>query len=259
MDELYTKIFISAQPEESFPELEKHLADSGFTLINYPMIEVCEAEISVSDQTKIKNADSYDWLVFTSKNGVLYFFKKFENLTGKIFEKKNSKIAVIGSKTGNELQKKGIEPDYISESNLAEKFAFELKEKVIPENSKVLLLLGNLAGDIIEKTLSDFTEVIRINCYQTCKPKVKNAEPLNRIFSNDYELIIFTSSSGFENFVSIAKDFKIDLQKVRVVSIGKSTTRTMNEFGVIPVFTARQSNLEGIANELKTLYKPKSE
>ena len=257
MDELQTKLFISTQPEEGFPELKKHLA--GFTLINFPTIEVSEANISVSEQNLIKHADTYDWLIFTSKNGVFYFLKKFKELSGNPFEKKKSKIAVIGKKTGKEFQKAGIEPDYISESNLAEVFVVELRKNVISGNLKILLLLGNLAGPLIENALSDFADVSRINCYQTSKAKVKNTEALSRIFSNDYELIIFTSSSGFENFVSISKEFNIDLQKVRVASIGKSTTRTMNDFGIKPVFTAQQSNLEGIANELKTLYKLKSE
>ena len=257
MDELHNKIFISTQPEETFPELEKYLNNTGVTLLSFPMIEICEAEITESGENIIKNADSYNWLVFTSKNGILYFLKKFKTLTGNVFVKKNSKIAVIGKKTGNEFLKAGIQPDYISLSNISEQFVIELKEKIIQKNSKVLLLLGNLAGDMVERTLSDYTEVTRINCYQTCKPKVKNTELLNRIFLNDYELIIFTSSSGFENFASVAVEFKIELQKIKVASIGKSTTGTMNKFGVKPVFTASLSNLEGIANELITLYKLK--
>lgn len=259
MDELHNKIFISTQPEETFPELEKYLNKTGATLLCFPMIEICEAEITESAEKIIKNTDTYDWLVFTSKNGVLYFLKKYKTLTGNYFEKKNSRIAVIGKKTGDEFIKAGIQPDYISVSNISEKFVTELKEKVIAEKSKVLLLLGNLAGDKLERNLSCFNEVTRINCYQTCKPKVKNTELLNRIFLNDYELIIFTSSSGFENFVSVAVEYRIELQKLRVVSIGKSTTGTMNKFGVKPVFTASPSNIEGIANELITLYKLKSE
>ena len=256
MDELRNKLFISTQPEEGFPELKKYLAD--FTLINFPTIEIAESEISISEQSRIKEANNFDWLIFTSKNGVQYFLKKFQDITGHTFKKEYSRIAVIGKKTAKEFQSQGIEPDYISESNLAEKFVVELREKVIREKSNILLLLGNLASNLLETTLADIAEVKRINCYQTSKAKVKNTEALERIFSNDYELIIFTSSSGFENFISISKEFNIDLKKLRVVSIGKSTTKTMNDYGVQPVFTAQQSNLEGIANELKNIYKLKA-
>ena len=258
MDELHKRIFISTQPEEGFPELVQYLNHKDVSLFNLPMIEVCEAEISEAEQNLIKKAEDVDWIIFTSKNGVQFFLKKYEKIAGKIFEKGHSKIAVIGKKTGKELQKAGIEPDYISESNLAEKFVVELMQNVISERSRVLLMLGNLASNLIETELAGWAEVSRVNCYQTSQPKVKNTELIHRIFSNEYDLIIFTSSSGFENFVSITKEFNIDLQNVKAASIGKSTTKTMNDFGVSPVFTAQQSNLEGIANEIKYIYKLKA-
>lgn len=95
--------------------------------------------------------------------------------------------------------------------------------------------------------------ISRINCYETTKPQEEDLYHIKLIASGKYDLIIFTSSSGFQNFAEIIKKHNIELQKLKVASIGKSTTKTMEGFGVKPVFTAKQSNIEGIANEIKLL------
>ena len=258
MCELCNKVLISTQPSESFPEFEKALHNSGAIVLNLPMISVSEATISENEKDLIQNINNFNWLVFTSKNGVKYLLKKYFELTDNKVLPKNSKTAVIGKKTANELIKNGITPTYISESNLAEIFSKELKEKVIEANSNILLLLGNLAGDLIEKTLKNHVITTRINCYENSIPKTLDLEIIKKINSDKYDLIIFTSSSCFSNFAETLKNHNIQIQNLRVASIGKSTTKTMKEYGVKPMFTAKQSNIEGIVKEIKTLYKPNS-
>lgn len=254
MHELQNKIFISTQPEDSFPDLVKALKDTGALVTNFSMIDVIEAPVSELQNSQIKNIGQFQWLVFTSKNGVQYFFQKYKYLNDSVTLPASVKTAVIGEKTGKELQKYNITPDYISQSNLAEIFAQELKENVIGKDSKVLLPLGNLAGNVLQDTLNSHAAVHRIDCYETTKPQKEDLYHIKMIASGKYDLIIFTSSSGFHNFAGIIKKFNIDIKKLRVVSIGKSTTKTMEEYGVTPVFTAKQSNIEGIVKEIKQLF-----
>jgi uroporphyrinogen-III synthase len=255
MRELHDKIIISTQPEDSFPDLVKALKDTGARVTNFPMIAVVEAPISELQESQIKNVGQFQWLVFTSKNGIQYFFQKYKDLKGTPFLPDKVKTAVIGEKTGKELLTHGITPDFISKSNLAEIFAKELKEMVIPYNANVLLLLGNLAGNTLSDTLQNHALVQRIDCYETIKPQEDDLYHIKIIASGKYDLIIFTSSSAFQNFAEIVKKYNIDIKNLKVVSIGKSTTKTMAEYGVNPVFTAKQSNIEGISEEIRVLYK----
>ena len=257
MNELFNKILISTQPAESFPEFERALAKSGAFLYNFPMITVIEAEINIQQENILKNISLYNWLVFTSKNGVKYFIKKLEKITGTSELPDYVKIAVIGNKTAQELLKNGITPDYVSKSNFAETFSKELKKRVIPKGSNVLLLLGNLAGNIIEDALRDDVTICRVNCYDTIAPETDNPELIKKIKSGKYNLIIFTSSSCFSNFAEILKKHHVKFKNLRVASIGKATTKTMQEYGVFPVLTAKQSNIEGLVHEIKTFFKPK--
>ncbi|OFX54739.1 MAG: hypothetical protein A2046_04875 [Bacteroidetes bacterium GWA2_30_7] len=253
MNNIKDKIIISTQPEENFTEFAKPLEVLGAKVINLPMISVKESVISEQESVVLKNIQTVDWLIFTSKNGIIYFFKKLETLTGNINISKNINIAVIGQKTGKELEKYGKVADYISKSNLAETFATELKNNVITKNSKILLLLGNLAGNTIENKLEGFANITRINCYETYKPDYIDKHYLEIINNAQYDIIIFTSSSGFHNFVEVFNS-KENLKKLKIGSIGKSTTKAIEEYGVKPLFTAQQSNTEGLISEILKYY-----
>lgn len=251
---LKDKVIISTQPEESFPEFAKLLLNTGAQIYNYPMITVVESTLSPEQQNFLFLLSKFNWLIFTSKNGVHFFFQKLKTITGSEHLPMNVKTAVIGKKTAKELLKYAVQPDYVSESNLAELFALELKEKVILKGQSVLLPLGNLAGTTIESALQNHTSVQRINVYETSKPLLEEPKYIDIIASGKYDLIIFTSSSGFHNFADIIKKQTIDFYSLKVASIGKSTTKTMREYGVEPVFTARQSNMEGIVEEIYNLF-----
>ncbi len=258
MCDLHNKVLISTQPAESFPEFENALNNSGAIIYSLPMISVSEAEITEQEKNTIINISQFDWLIFTSKNGIQYFLKKYFDLTEKKELPENLKTAVIGKKTATELIKNGVTPTFISESNLAEIFSIELKEKVIDKNSNVLLLLGNLAGNLIQNTLENHVNTVRIDCYKNSIPKSIDLDLIKKINSDKYDMIIFTSSSCFSNFAETLIKHNFQIQNLKAVSIGKPTTKTMKDYGVIPLFTAKQSNIEGIVQEIKTYYKPKS-
>lgn len=257
MDNLNNKIFISTQPNGSFYELANSLKNTGVTLYHFPMIEFEEACISIQETNLIKNITNFNWLVFTSKNGVVYFLKKIKQIFGSIniFDKVN--IAVIGQKTAKEFIKVGITPAYISKSNLAEKFSNELVESVVKKDSNVLLLLGNIANTIIEEKLNNHCKYKRINCYNTVPIKNEYPELIKIVSENNYDLILFTSSSCFVTFANILQNRKISLLNIKVASIGKSTTKTIKEFEVDPIITAQQSNIEGLIKEIFQYYKLK--
>ncbi len=255
MNELKNKILISTQPNDSFYELEKSLQNSGALLYHYTMIEIEEAPISIEQQNTLKNISKFDWLIFTSKNGVKYFLSKLQHINGNTIIPNSIKIAVIGNKTANELIKNGINPNYISKSNLSDTFAFELKENIIANNSNVLLMLGNLANSTIEDSLKKIATVNRINCYNTVATKNQYPELIKKVNDNKYDLIIFTSSSCFINFAQLIKKNQLSINNIKALSIGKATTKTMEEYGIKPLITAKQSNIEGIIIEITNFFK----
>lgn len=250
MADIKPKIIISTQPSESFAGIKNHFARSLARLINFPMIEVSEAKIDKKGEQFIIDSDSYDWLIFTSRNGVHYFLKKYLSLAGKEFSNNHAKIAVIGKKTGEELKKHDIAPDFQSLSETSAGLALRLSQEVISENDRILLVLGNLAADNIEQALCAKAVIQRINCYITSMPDSFDTGIAGQIKSDNYDMIIFTSSSGFVNFAAIMKSLSFDVRKIRAACIGKTTAATLTESGVEPVFVSKEHDVKSIIQNI---------
>ncbi|MFB6650139.1 uroporphyrinogen-III synthase, partial [Bacillus toyonensis] len=92
---------------------------------------------------------SYDWVIFTSKNGVAFFL---DSLRKKLPAK--TKIAAVGVKTRLELEKRGYEVDFVPTSFVAEVFAEEFVKR-LSGNECILFPKGNLGRDVIPVALRE--------------------------------------------------------------------------------------------------------
>ncbi len=254
MKKLKNKVIITTRPNDEHDTLSKYLRAEGASVIEMPMIEISPVEISIKTKKYFHNINKYNWLIFTSKNGVIYFFQLLENITGSRELPHTVKTAVVGKKTAEELKKNGVEPTLVSSGNTSEALLNELKTRYIQKNEKVLLALGNLAGDILEKGISDFCEVSRINVYKTTKPGYVDKKVLQRISNQNYDIIIFTSPSGFNNFISFIEKEK-HLKNLKIASIGKTTDSAILNKGYRPLITAKVSDADGLIHEIIEYFK----
>ena len=250
---LKDKVIISTRGIESGDSLSDSLRAKGANLISLPMIEVHSSKLESAEKEMLNKLSYFDWIFFTSKNGVLNFFKQLSDLKGSTALPENIKIAVIGNRTASELDYYGYAPSFISQGNTSEDFLTEFYKTVNPKNQRILLSLGNLADDKLSNRLSKENEVNRINVYQTDKPKSVNDSVLDLIKHEKYDLIVFTSPSTFYNFCSFYEQDKI--QHLKMASIGSTTTKAIEEAGYSPVITAKMSNAEGLSDSITEYFK----
>ena len=250
---LKDKIIISTRAIESGDLLPDLLKSQGANVFSLPMIEVHPSQLESTEKLMFNNLTNFDWIFFTSKNGVVNFFKHLSDLKGSTALPENMKIAVIGSRTASELDYYGYAPSFISKGNTSEDFLTEFYKVVNPVNQKVLLSLGNLADDTLINKLSKENKVERINVYQTEKPKSIDTSILEIIKQNKYDLIVFTSPSTFYNFCSFYEKDKI--QHLKMASIGSTTTKAIEEAGYLPIITAKMSNAEGLSESISEHFK----
>ncbi len=246
------KVIISTRPMEPGDTLPELLKSLGASLISFPMIEIIPSKVDGHMTEHVSNLEFFDWIFFTSKNGVSNFFRQLIDIKGNTELPENVKLAVIGHKTGLELEYYGYAPDFTSEENTAEEFLQKFSRRYNPENLKILLSLGNLADDYLFNHLSVHNNTHRINVYQTVKPDQTDPGILEQLRSDQYDLIVFTSPSTFHNFCSIYDPELIG--KLKMGSIGAVTTRAINDAGFEPLFTARKSNAEGIRDAIIEYY-----
>ncbi|GET29189.1 uroporphyrinogen-III synthase [Prolixibacter sp. SD074] len=242
--QLQHKVFISTRPKGTSEDMKRWFAAEGATLLELPMIEIQAVPLSAKMEKILNDLSRFDWLVFTSPNGIHCFFEQLKTVQDNYLLPEKIKIAAVGKKTAAKLAPYGHSARFINHGQTGDEFAEELYEE-IAESEKVLLPVGNLARHRIEEKLSGKTKVERLEVYQTLMPEVINSDILRRIEADNYELIIFTSPSGIDNFIRLTEK-QLTPSALRLACIGHTTAKAAEKHGTGPVVVASTSNSKGL-------------
>jgi uroporphyrinogen III methyltransferase/synthase len=214
-------------------EFAEYLAEFGFVPVFFPTIEITEPDSWDEVDAKIKKFDDYTDLIFTSANGVKFFFDRFLKFFPiEVLKAKN--FHAVGVKTKKEIEKYGLTVNELPEKSDKE----GLIEKIlIDKNSgrKFLFPRGNLADESFIKILRDFGfEIDDVVVYKTIKPDVSDEmkEEVKKMIENgEIKVITFFSPSSVRNFFEIFGNVKFNGQKIAV--IGDTTLKECEKFGLV--------------------------
>jgi uroporphyrinogen III methyltransferase/synthase len=202
---------------------------------------------------------SYDWVIFTSVNGVQYFFARLAELGLDSRALGSCRIAAIGSKTAEVLASHGIRPDLLPSGfhaeGLVEKFA-----GVAVAGQKVLYPKADRARDVIPRGLADLgMEVVAPVAYRTAMPESISAETLEALEARQVDCVTFTSSSTVTNLAALVGENRLIhlLQGVTVASIGPVTSATCRELGLQVVIEPEKSTIDALTEEIVAYYSPR--
>lgn len=256
MSSLSNKIIISTRPLIKDDSIKNHLTAKGACVLDFPMIKTTGVELTAEQKSIIRVINEYEWIVFTSKNGVIYFYKQLNSLNSDEKAIAGKKIAVIGKSTGEEVLKHNGSANLLISSgkNAVDLFA-EIQKKINPTD-KVLLVLGKLSDDKLEKGLKTICIVHRINVYKTIELEYTSNEIIDRIRNDNYQIVLFTSPSGFRNFnkIMLANDIT---SKVRAACIGKTTEMELLKNNCRPLVVSPKSDAESFVNEIERFFNNK--
>ncbi|EJS15681.1 hypothetical protein IKS_01297 [Bacillus cereus VDM062] len=168
---------------------------------------------------------SYDWVIFTSKNGVAFFLDSLrKKLPGPI------KVAAVGVKTKLELEKRGYQVEFVPTAFVAETFAEEfLKE--LSGNERILFPKGNLARDVIPVKLREFGVFLdELIVYGTKVNVEKKQELITALKLGEVNIITFTSPSTVDSFVRLLEgtNWREWTKKCTIACIGPITEKEAN-------------------------------
>ncbi|HDR7566752.1 uroporphyrinogen-III synthase [Bacillus mycoides] len=168
---------------------------------------------------------SYDWVIFTSKNGVAFFLDGLETKIPLTI-----KIAAVGVKTKLELEKRGYQVHFVPTSFVAETFAEEfLKE--LSGNERILFPKGNLARDVIPVKLREFGVFLdELIVYGTKVNVEKKQELITALKLGEANIITFTSPSTVDSFVRLLEgtNWREWTKKCTIACIGPITEKEAN-------------------------------
>lgn len=249
---LFAKRIIVTRTREQASLLSEKLLELGAEVIEIPTIKV----VSQKADKQLKDAFSsvkYDWLFFTSQNGV-HEFAAFLERAGKdsrIFGK--AKICAIGPETARSLQAIGIRPDYLPAQFVSEAVVKHFKGMRLKGAFKpyALILRAKKARDILPAGLKEAGfEVKIIDLYDTVMPQ-ESALELKQALKDGVDFVTFTSSSTAQNFIKLAgKDYLRRLSGVKIASIGPVTAATLKKSGLKIDTQAKKYTIDGLVDAI---------
>lgn len=252
---LENKVFISTRPTGQSAELENLLTEESATLLSMPTIDIRPLPLDDFGWTQLKNLHSFNWIVFTSPNGLRYFFDRLFELQNNYGLPEHLKIAVVGKKTASQLECYGTSAAFINLGNTAEDFVADFYNRV-SQDEHVLFPIGNLARSVIEDKISKKAQCTRVLFYETVMPETINNEIFNLIVTDHYDMIILTSPSGCNNLLRLI-DGKSDPSNLRLVCIGQTTSTEVIRNGLEPLITAGTANSQGIYTAILNYFQKK--
>lgn len=225
-----------AQAHEFVAELER----AGARVVSCPTIEIVEPESYAMLDEAIENLYGYDWLIFTSVNGVDYFLRRLETRGHEVNELDELRVCAIGEATANRLREARIHVDVIPEQFKAEG-AFSAIESYVGGREGIahlnfLIPRAAIARDYLPKALEEAgARVDVVPAYRTVRPQTQERGRVEALLAGGaIDCITFTSSSTVANFAQLfdTTDLSQLLAGVHVACIGDITAATAAQYNL---------------------------
>lgn len=249
------KILIT-RPRNQADSFARALVDAGFEPIFFPVIEIHPFTENVALDRAIAKLECYDWIVFTSVNGVDAFFERLPSprlLSPSCFhvEGKRVRVAAIGPKTSAALEALGVTPDFVPEEYVAEAILPGLGDL---RGRWVLLPRAEIARKALPKAIVAAGGVAHeIAVYQTI-PVEPDPDGL-AVLKSRVDVVTFTSPSTVENFVEIVSRSGLNPLSLpgnpKIACIGPITQKAAQEVGFMDVLVAEEYTAEGLVELLR--------
>ena len=246
---LFGQRILVTRAREQASAFSRMIEEAGGEAWEAPTIAIDSAAETPELKAAVAKAGSYDWIIFTSVNGVQAFFDCMRANGMDIRSLGSAKICAIGPKTKEALEAKGLLVAAMPEKFVAESVVECLKPLLTP-GEKILLPRSDLARTLLVDTLGEMgMEVEEVIAYRTKKVDRFNEEILEKLRDKSIHIVTFTSSSTVKNFMALIGDPAI-LEGIRLASIGPVTTKTLAEFGLTPDIEASDYTIKGLFNAI---------
>ncbi|HEU4391653.1 MAG TPA: uroporphyrinogen-III synthase, partial [Blastocatellia bacterium] len=234
------RTIVVTRAESQAVELIDRLESRGARVVSFPTIAFADPVSWATLDAAVTNLTGYDWVVFTSANGVKFFMLRMkERHAGSMVNLQSRSIAAIGPATATALEAEHIVAAVVADDSTGEGALAALVKHVGGEvNIKGLRFLiprATIARNALPDGLRKLgADVDAVEAYRTIKP-AGDVSPLLRLFEeHQVDAVTFTSSSTVTNFAEMVgvKDLSEFLSGIAVACIGPVTAATAAEFGI---------------------------
>jgi uroporphyrinogen III methyltransferase / synthase len=242
------RIVVTRSRDQAEPTVRSFL-ELGADVLEIPAIKLAPPQNKEDLKDALLGLHEYDWIVFTSPNGVTtffdYFFKGFDDLR----DIGGVRLAAVGPTTAAKLRELHLKVDLMPEEALASKIAAAFKSYQDIENLRILLMRAEVANPELPEALEKLGAIVDdVASYQTVAETEDKTGDAARFQESGADWITFTSGSTVEHFnarFSLAELLK-KYPQLRLASIGPETSKAITRLGLKPAVEAAQHTSEGL-------------
>ena len=229
---LFGKTVLVTRSRPQASKMTEKLEAMGARVIELPAIRIDDpSDHYEAVDAAISLIASYEWLIFTSVNGVDRFFDRLYAANKDARDLTGAHVAAIGKATAARLKDYGILADIVPKEYRAEGVTEALKNELAP-GERVLIPRAQEAREILPESLREYGATVDVvPVYETKEAEVDAAEVKKMLAVGEIDFATFASSSTVRNLVHILGDASL-LHKTKIVAIGPVTAETCDKFGL---------------------------
>ena len=252
---LFGKTVLVTRSRTQASALSSLLEDEGARAVELPTIRFERAEPFTEMDKAIESLGEFQWVVFTSANGVEAFFDRMKELGRDARQFAGAKVAAIGPATSASLSKRGVVADLVPREYVAESLLESLAERVRPRD-RILLPRADIGRNVLEEGLAGMgAEVQRLVAYRTVTPPESKDLAIELLTGGSVDVVTFTSSSTVENLMGILEGDASRLNGAVIACIGPITAASATVAGLKVDVEASEHTIPGLVDAIKGAFR----
>jgi uroporphyrinogen III methyltransferase/synthase len=240
---------VVTRAREQAGDFSQKLAELGADVLEIPTIKIVQPTRKRDIVDMLLGLNTYDWLVFTSVNGVTAFFDLFFKRFQDMRDIGGVRIAAVGPATAAKLRELHLQVDLTPEEALGAKIAGAFEKFETIENLKICLLRAEDANLDLPRALEELGAIVDdIAVYKTIPETEDRTGVATRLLEDGADWMTFTSSSTVEHFharFDLAKLLK-KFPQMKLASIGPETSKAIRALRIEPALEAKQHTTDGL-------------
>lgn len=244
---------VITRPRGQTADWRAQLEALGASVLEMPLIKVTKDYDKNTLVEVFAELAQYEWIIFTSANGVRFFFEEFFRAYDDIRSLGLVQIAVVGEATAEVVREHHLRVELQPKKSNAEELAQMLMERESLDSAKVLVVTGNLNRDALVDKLGDARAIVdRLPIYKTEETNLTNDPVAGDFRQNGADAILFASPSAAQSFFDQAAALKLNTKAKKPLagSIGATTTAGMKQLGLPVDFEAAEATLDSLVEAL---------
>jgi uroporphyrinogen III methyltransferase/synthase len=256
---LFSKQVLITRSREQAGDLQLLLEAEGAQVGVLPLLQIQPPDDPGALDASIGRLHQFSWIIFTSPNGVDFFFQRLHHLGKDSRAFGGARIAAGGLATAEHLQAQGLHPDLVpqnqSQDGLVEAFSsISLKDK------SVLLPTSALGRDLLPTALTTRgAQVERVIAYENRPPEPGSVDLPPALQNNALDLVIFASPSSVHNFAALlgAEQTHTILSSTAIACIGPTTAQAVADLNLEVQIQPQESSIATLVQAICTHYQEK--